>query len=118
MIIAVYGTLKRGMANHKLLSDSVFIGDDHLANFALYDLYEFPAARIEPSDGIHVEVYEVSQKALSMLDDLEEIDHEHPEKGLYMRAQCATGFGIAWIYLYNGAVQGFPRMLSGSWPSI
>ena len=118
MNIAVYGTLKRGMVNHKLLSDSVFIGDDHLANVVLYDLDEFPAAKIEPSDGIHVEVYEVSQKALSMLDALEEVDHEYPEKGLYRRAQCSTRFGIAWIYLYNGVVQGFPRMMSGSWPSI
>lgn len=115
MIIAVYGTLKRGMANHQLLFDSVFIGDDHLTNFVLYDLDEFPAARIEPSDGIHVEVYEVSQKVLSLLDKLEEVDHEMPERGLYRRAQCATGFGVAWIYLYNGTVQGFPRLTAGSW---
>lgn len=118
MRVAVYGTLKRGMANHQLLDGARFVGDDCLANIVLYELDDFPAALLEPSDGIQVEVYEVSQKVLSLLDKLEEIDHEMPEKGLYTRAQCETGFGVAWIYLYNGSVQGFSRLTAGSWRPI
>ncbi|MDO8270811.1 MAG: gamma-glutamylcyclotransferase family protein [Gammaproteobacteria bacterium] len=118
MIVAVYGTLKRGMTNHQLLVDCRFVGEDCLANIVLYELDEFPAARLEPSDGIQVEVYEVSQRVLAMLDKLEEVDHAMPEKGLYRRAQCATRFGVAWIYLYNGTVQGFPRLTTGGWRPI
>lgn len=118
MIVAVYGTLKRGMANHQLLVGSRFVGEDRLANIVLYELDEFPAARLEPSDGIQIEVYEVSQRVLATLDKLEEVDHVMPAKGLYRRAQCATRFGVAWIYLYNGTVQGFPKLTSGSWRPI
>ncbi|MDO9317616.1 MAG: gamma-glutamylcyclotransferase family protein [Gammaproteobacteria bacterium] len=118
MIVAVYGTLKRGMANHQLLVDCRFVGEDCLANIVLYELDEFPAARLEPSDGIQIEVYEVSQRVLAKLDKLEEVDYAMPENGLYRRVQCATRFGVAWIYLYNGMVQGFPRLTTGSWRPI
>lgn len=115
MLVAVYGTLKRGMANHQLLISSRFLGDDRLVNIALYELEEFPAARLDESDGIHVEVYEVSKEVLFILDKLEEVDHEIPEKGLYRRIQCPTRFGTAWIYIYNGIVDGLPKLNAGSW---
>ncbi len=115
MLVAVYGTLKRGMVNHRLLIGSQFLGDDRLVDMVLYELEEFPAGQLEQSDGIHVEVYEVSKRVLAMLDKLEEVDQEIPEKGLYRRAQCDTRFGVAWIYLYNGALKGFPKLTSGSW---
>lgn len=118
MLVAVYGTLKRGMANHHMLIASRFLGDDRLVNIALYELDEYPAARLEESDGIHVEVYDVSKEVLSNLDKLEEINYAIPEKGLYRRTKCPTRFGIAWIYLYNGAVEGFPKLNAGSWRPI
>lgn len=119
MLVAVYGTLKRGMANHHWMVDSRFMGDDWLVNVVLYELEEFPAARLEQSDGeIHVEVYDVSKEILAVLDKLEEVDQETPEMGLYRRAQCDTRFGVAWIYLYNGAVDGFPKLKAGSWRPV
>lgn len=115
MLVAVYGTLKRGMANHHLLISSRFLGDDRLLNIALYELEEFPAARLEESHGIDVEVYDVSMEVLLDLDKLEVVDHEIPEKGLYRRILCPTRFGAAWIYIYNGVVDGLPKLNAGSW---
>ncbi len=115
MRVAVYGTLKRGMVNHPLLIGSRFLGDDWLMNIVLYDLDEFPAARLGESDGIHVEIYDVSKEVLLSLDTLEEVNHEIPEKGLYRRVQSPTRFGMAWIYLYNGIVDGLEKLNAGSW---
>ncbi|MES3006201.1 MAG: gamma-glutamylcyclotransferase family protein [Pseudomonadota bacterium] len=115
MLIAVYGTLKSGMINHKLLEEARLLGTDFLDGIALYDLGDFPAARLEPSDGILVEVYEITDKELAVLDVLEECNHDKPEQGLYKRVQYSTGFGWAWIYLYNGQVEGLRRVTKGGW---
>lgn len=117
MRVAVYGTLKRGMANHRLLEEARYIGSDLLTSITLYDLGDYPAALLESSDGIEVEIFEVNAAQIAELDLLEEIDPRNPEAGLYSRCICQTRHGNAWIYIYNRAVDGRPRIVSGSWTS-
>lgn len=113
--VAVYGTLKHGMANHRLLEGARYVGTDLLTSITLYDLGEYPAAVLEPSDGIVVEVYEVNTAHVAALDLLEELDARNSEAGLYRRSICQTRHGEAWIYIYNPAVENMPCIRSGSW---
>lgn len=115
MLVAVYGTLKRGMTNHRLLEEARYVGSDLLTSITLYDLGDYPAALLESSEGIQVEVYEVSDAQIADLDRLEEIDPRNPDAGLYSRCICQTRHGNAWIYIYNRAVDGRARIDNGSW---
>jgi gamma-glutamylcyclotransferase (GGCT)/AIG2-like uncharacterized protein YtfP len=91
--IFVYGTLKRGYGNHRLLAGrSVFIGDDAIIG-KLFDLGAFPAATPEGSDLIQGETYFVGPKTLRDLDRLE----GHPN--FYRREVVKTRSGVdAWVY--------------------
>ena len=115
MRVAVYGTLKRGMANHRLLDEARYVGTEVLTSIVLYDMGDYPAAQMESSHGIQVEIYEVSAAQICKLDLLEECDDRNPEAGLYKRCKCRTRHGETWIYIYNRAVDGMPRIDKGSW---
>jgi len=115
MMVAVYGTLKRGCSNYSLLEHAEFIGVDKLSAITLYDLGPYPGAREEPSQGIDVEVFAVSVDQLELLDQLEGYFEPAPKTGLYDRKQLLTHYGLAWVYLYNPPVDGYRKISSGSW---
>jgi gamma-glutamylcyclotransferase (GGCT)/AIG2-like uncharacterized protein YtfP len=118
-LVAVYGTLKRGQVNYPVyLSEACYMGDDLLPVISLYDLGDYPGARLEASEGIEVEIYAVDPVLLQRLDVLEEVDHSDPSLGLYIRTRIDTRFGQCWIYLYNGPVVGLPVIRRGGWPSL
>ena len=114
-LVAVYGTLKHGMANFDLLRDARFLGTDLLPEISLYDLGLWPGAKAEPSEGIEVEVFEVSQMQMQQLDELEEYVASAPDEGVYDRRQFITRFGSAWVYLYNPSVEGLQAQRRGAW---
>lgn len=69
--VFVYGTLKKGEGNHRLLAGrSVFCGEDCIRG-KLFDLGPFPAAMKEGTDLIHGEIYMVGPTTLGALDRLE-----------------------------------------------
>lgn len=113
--VAVYGTLRRGYANHHLLATALFLGNDLSRDILLYDLGEYPGAKEEASDGIEVEVYRVDSQTLQALDQLEEYDPFSPASSLYVRRELQTAFGVAWVYLYQGSVVGLHAIRKGSW---
>ena len=114
--VAVYGTLRRGGVNAHLLAGSTFLGVDATRDILLYDLGEYPGAKIEPSCGIEIEVYRIDSVTLSALDKLEECDPVNPGRSLYLRQQLPTVFGPAWVYLYQGSVVGCQAIRAGRWP--
>lgn len=113
--VAVYGTLKRGHSNHRLLGRARFLGTDHLRSIVLFDLGPYPGARRKPSQGVLVEVYEVHNNGLARLDELEGYNPKAPEWGQYTRQRLSTHHGDAWVYLYNKSVRGCRRITRGSW---
>jgi gamma-glutamylcyclotransferase (GGCT)/AIG2-like uncharacterized protein YtfP len=113
--VAVYGTLKREMSNHDFLRGAQFIGETVLTCVTLYDLGLFPAAKLEPSDGIAVEVYEIDDETLGLLDRLEGYRPRQPEISFYHRHMIETPLREAWIYVYCGSVEGYASMREGSW---
>ena len=117
-MIAVYGTLRKGYGNHSLLARAQFLGRDSLQQICLYDIGPYPAARLEASEGIEVEVYTVTPSELACLDLLEEYDPSAPQNSLYTRELLATRFGFAWVYLYQMSVIGRPCLRSGAWHAL
>ncbi|WP_148861386.1 gamma-glutamylcyclotransferase family protein [Marinobacter fonticola] len=113
--IAVYGTLKRGCANHALLRGARYVGTDRLQSIALYDLGHYPGAKLERSQGIEVEIYAVTPRGLNLLDRLEEHIPRAPERSVYDRKQLETCHGPAWVYLYRRPVKGHRRIVRGGW---
>ncbi|QFU02035.1 Gamma-glutamylcyclotransferase family protein ytfP [Halomonas sp. THAF5a] len=114
-LVAVYGTLKRGLRNHHWLDGAAYLGEDRLTEATLYDLGPYPGARLEPSRGITVEVFRVDARLLAGLDRLEDYRVRTPREGDYDRLVQATAFGPAWLYLYNRPVAGYPVIREGAW---
>ena len=72
-LVFVYGTLMRGMANHRHLAGAPCLGTAELAGFALYDLGPFPMAIAsgDRSHRLHGELYAVPPAQLQALDRFE-----------------------------------------------
>lgn len=114
-LVAVYGTLKRGLRNHHWLKGAEFLGADRLTTATLYDLGPYPGAKPEPSRGVEVEVFRVTARLLASLDRLEDYRLQTPRAGDYQRVIYTTAYGPAWLYLYNHAVRGCPAIREGGW---
>lgn|SRR5574343_1090304 len=72
MLVFVYGSLKSGFHNHRLLKDSKFVG--HAVTKEKYTMYSygsFPSVTEEPEYNIHGEIYEITPETLKSLDRLE-----------------------------------------------
>jgi gamma-glutamylaminecyclotransferase len=113
-VLFLYGTLKRGQKNHRLLAGQRFVGDAATEpRYRLYDLGPYPGMVTDATNGSAVagELWEVDDGCLAKLDEFEGV----PE--LYIR-QRVTVQGIAGpveSYLYNRAIP--PETRSGvSWP--
>ncbi|MDN3520656.1 gamma-glutamylcyclotransferase family protein [Halomonas ramblicola] len=117
-LVAVYGTLKRGLRNHHWLEGADFLGTDRLTTATLYDLGPYPGAKPEPSRGIEVEVFRVDARLLAGLDRLEDYRVRTPRHGDFDRVIHTTAFGPAWLYLYNHAVDGCPMIREGGWRPV
>jgi gamma-glutamylcyclotransferase (GGCT)/AIG2-like uncharacterized protein YtfP len=114
-LVAVYGTLKRGLNNDHYLQAANYLGNDTLTSITLYDLGAYPGAKVERSAGIDVEIFSVTAQQLQALDGLEEYEPEAPPRGLYDRRLFSTRYGAAWVYLYNPSVSGLVPIQAGSW---
>jgi gamma-glutamylaminecyclotransferase len=82
-LVFVYGTLKRGFANHHFLDGQAFVGVARTApGYALYDLAGFPGMVRKDDDieGVSGEVWSVGDEGLARMDLL-----ECTAEGLYRR---------------------------------
>lgn len=98
--VFVYGTLKSGKGNNRLLHDQRFVGRAWTRSpaIALVDLGPFPgavriAAATVPHRAVFGEVYRVDDAGLARLDRLES------NGSFYTRELVDTSLGEAWIYL-------------------
>jgi gamma-glutamylcyclotransferase (GGCT)/AIG2-like uncharacterized protein YtfP len=110
MLVAVYGTLRKGGGNDILLSGSEYKGSFRTEPiFTMFNI-GCPYVSTGGTDSITVEVYSISDETLRWLDQLE----NYP--GLYDRTQIDTPWGKAWMYIidsfhFNGA----SYVPSGDW---
>lgn len=119
LVVAVYGTLRRGERNHHLLDGATFVGTASVSG----TLYEVPAAPFRPypypafmttGDGwVAVELYRLPDVGmLASLDALERYDPQREQESQYVRRPVGVSHhrpasgeepvSEASIYVYNG----------------
>jgi len=110
--VFVYGTLKRGFANHYLMEGQEFVGEARTApGFVLHDLGGYPGmvADAAAAEGVSGEVWSVDDECLSGLDVL-----EGTSEGLYRRERVPLLDPYAQrhveAYLYLRSVEGAKRL--------
>ncbi|MBI2815182.1 MAG: gamma-glutamylcyclotransferase [Opitutae bacterium] len=108
--VFVYGTLKRGGANHAFLAGQQFLGPARTQpGFTLYSLGDCPGMVRAPGDtaGVAGELWVVDDACLAELDRLEGLD-----EGLYERADVLLApnplAASARTYLYTRPHHGLP----------
>ena len=96
-LVFVYGSLKRGMANHQQLAGAACLGSARLPGLRLYDLGPFPmavAARDDSQAILQGELYALTSGQLASLDRFEGVPR------LYRRQRHALADGRAvWVYV-------------------
>ena len=101
-ILFVYGSLKRGFGNHRLMTDAVYLGPGVIEGYDMYSLRYFPAI-VEGNDEVYGELYKVSEKELAAIDELEGYSSKD-DTGMYIRrttrVQTVIGMIAADFYLW------------------
>lgn len=108
--VFVYGTLRRGQPNHRLLAGAHYLGT-HVtpACYTMLDLGTYPAVIEGGATAVVGEVYAVDRALLARLDRFEDCPGE------YARRRIDTPYGAAWIYLYSRTPRGKRPIASGDW---
>lgn len=97
-LVAVYGSLRKGLHNHRVLGDSKLITTGLVKGFGMYSLGAYPALSLQCpiKTDVVVEVYEVVGGTMNSLDMLE----GYPS--FYTRKLCViettNGDVEAWVY--------------------
>jgi gamma-glutamylcyclotransferase (GGCT)/AIG2-like uncharacterized protein YtfP len=108
--VAVYGSLRKGFGNHRLVEDSTYLGTDYTyPEFTMYSMGGFPYVMHEGNTSMVVELYDVDDNVMARLDRLE----GYPT--FYDRKQIPTSQGDAWIYFMHTAYRGTEEVESGDW---
>lgn len=106
-LVAVYGSLRRGLHNSYLLKGSIPLGKYVVNGFDMYSLGGFPAI-IFGSGDITIELYEVDTPTFKRLDNLEGFPT------FYDRTQVDTPRGSAWIY-FQHEIPSKEKVDDGDW---
>lgn len=116
----VYGTLKRGYGNNRILSESStakFVEEGATEpEFNLYDLGWFPGVTENGETSIQGEIWEVSdEQTKRRLDQLEGYRADNPTGGLYNKRLINVNDKQVNIYLINRTPISNNKIESGVW---
>lgn len=96
--VAVYGSLRSGMGNHRLLAHIAdFAEGETVSEFKMYSLGGFPAIVAQRGSKIKVEVYEVDDDTFARLDMLEGYPSFYNRQQVDILLEDGT-IDNAWIY--------------------
>lgn len=117
-LIAVYGTLRRGCSNHYIMGESRFVGDTKTAPiFKMCSFGHFPAVFTKGNTAITVEIYEVDDKTLQRIYQLEGYTGiRGSEFNWYDTIDINTPIGIAEMFI--GVESSFHSLIeikTGDW---
>lgn len=116
MILAVYGTLRRGDNNDHFLNGCKLLSTERVEGFEMYNLRGSYPYIARGADSITVEVYDVSPETL--------VPIERMERGAgYDMVKCKTSQGIGKIFCMTEKVHAElqtgtdrpPKIVSGDW---
>ena len=117
ILVAVYGSLRKGMGNHDyFLGKANYLGEFQTEPiYSLYGLGGFPGLKLNGSSSIIMEVYEVTPLEASRIDGLEGYDKESDDNTFYDKITINTPWGEASTYLYVPNVSEDKFVESGDW---
>ncbi len=122
--VLVYGSLKEGFSNHRLLTSSKRLPSGKIKGWAMFSLGSFPAIvpTAKRSSTIEVELYEVDNLTLVNLDRLEGFRKNPQDKkdSMYMRSKVQAFGHSCWIYHMGHrkeklVVSTYPIVSDGVW---
>lgn len=110
-IIAVYGSLRKGLGNHRVLGDSKLLSTERVKiPWRMVSLSAYPG--LVPSDKIEdivVELYEVTESTYRGVECLE----GYPS--FYQKALIPTSLGEVEVYVLERGYDDYPPVKSGDW---
>lgn len=99
-LMAVYGSLRKGLHNHQCLYGAEYLGEGVVKGFGMYSLGQYPAlSREGKHTPVVVELYEVTDKIFSRVDNLEGYPHYYTRKLCPINIMGETV--PAWVYYIN-----------------
>ena len=110
--VFVYGSLRKGMPQHHLVSGSPFLGYGSTAPaFTLYDSGDWPAAIATGGTAIYGELYDLSIPELALVDAYERHPHFFCRKRVKLADRRITSI---WIYTLD-IPDHWKRIETGDW---
>lgn len=96
----VYGSLKRGFGNHRVLDGGEFIGHSVTAdnNYSMFPMGGFPGVTSDGDKAVIGELYEVDEQGLRRLDQLEGNGHFYTREEVDVVLEDSETIK-AWMYL-------------------
>jgi gamma-glutamylaminecyclotransferase len=126
-LLFVYGTLKRGFRNHRLLAPADYIGPAKTERrFRLLDCGEYPALVEVPAKSLEIEpleiqgeIFRIGPELLPALDELEDEGklYRRTTLPIYLSADPAATPVVAWTYLWLGRADRFQLVAGDAWPT-
>lgn len=117
--VFVYGTLRKGEGNHRLLAEATCLAEQCWTEGQLYDTgFGYPAMKISSSTYVYGELYSITESELNRLEQLEgyRVDGEN---NLYNRIQQTvytdSGKVVAFMYVANKETLLRSRISNGDW---
>lgn len=98
-ILFVYGTLKRGRRNHRLIADQEYLGEAVTrARYRVFDLGPYPGLVADPANGLAVrgELWAVSACCLAELDDFEGVPDLFDRRPVAVAGREGEVFAYFW----------------------
>lgn len=118
ILIAVYGSLRKGMGNDHLLSTSNYLGDFQTKpEFSLYNLGYYPGLKTGGNTSVTMEVYEVDEKTAERVDRLEGYT-PGGNNTFYDKIPIETPYGEASVYVYVNNIPQERLVESGDWKAF
>ena len=114
-LISVYGTLRSGFGNHRLLTNAEYIGTFNTPPiYDLHDLGGFPALKNGGETSVVMEVYAVTDEEAYHVDCLEGYS-PGGNNTFYDKETISTPFGDAGVYIYVRSLNDLPLVESGDY---
>lgn len=117
----VYGSLRQGFQNNRILQrfGAEFIGPARLPGYDLHAVTWYPGIKPNESNQVGVlgEVYKLPENTdeiMNTLDLYEGYSKDNEPGSLFVRREVAVNGEPAYVYVYNGRVEG-GKIQSGDW---
>jgi len=112
----VYGTLKKGFNNHRIIEGSKYLGMHWLNNYGIFDLGFYPGIRPRQGGVVYGELYEIDDELFPRLDRLEGTPYLYTRETEFFHRDdkdnpCCSGY----VYVYASDTSE-DWIEDGSWP--